>query len=78
MPEELVDALRQVRERHVRDWLDTAIPALGGLTPREASRVARSRTGLESILKDMQQSKDRLPEDQRIDVRWLREELGFS
>jgi SEC-C motif len=78
LPPEAVVALRQFRERHMRDWLDDAIPALGGLTPREAARLPRARPKLGILLKEMEQSEERLPEEQRIDLRWVREALAIS
>ncbi len=75
---EMVVAMRQFREQHMRDWIDDAIPALGGLTPREAARLSGARPKLITLLKEFEQSEERLPEPQRIDLQWLREELGFS
>jgi hypothetical protein len=34
---ELQAMVRAVKEKHYRGWLDERIPALGGLTPREAA-----------------------------------------
>jgi hypothetical protein len=34
----------------VRDWIDTAVPALNGLTPRDAARVPPARSKLEILL----------------------------
>lgn len=78
LPPEAVAALRQFRERHLRDWLDTAIPALEGFTPREAARLPRSRPKLELLLKEFEQIEARQPARQRLDLRWLRDALGFS
>ena len=71
-------ALRQFREQHMRDWLDDAIPALDGLTPREAARLPRARPKLVLLLKEMEQSEERLLAEQRIDLRWVREALAIS
>jgi hypothetical protein len=71
-------AIREFRERHMRDWLDDSIPALEGLTPRDAARSSRARPKLETLLKEFEQHEARLPEQQRIDLRSLREPLGFS
>jgi hypothetical protein len=71
-------AIREFRERHMRDWLDDSIPALEGLTPRDAARSSRARPKLETLLKEFEQHEARLPEQQRIDLRSLREALGFS
>jgi hypothetical protein len=45
-PEALAQALEQVIRRHYAHWCDESIPALGGLTPRQA--IATS-TGLERV-----------------------------
>jgi hypothetical protein len=55
-------ALRQFRERHMRDWLEEAIPALDGLTPRQAAQLPRARRKLETLLKEFEQTEARLPE----------------
>lgn len=77
-PPEALLALRQFRERHMIAWLDEPIPALGGLTPREAARSPRSRSQLEALLNEFDQHEARLPEQQRIDLRPVRSALGFS
>jgi hypothetical protein len=77
-PPELAAEMRRFKEQHMRDWLGEAIPALDGLTPREAARLPRARPKLELLLKEFEQIEARMPEEQRIDLRWLRETLGFS
>lgn len=78
LPPEAVAALRKFREQHMRDWLDAAIPALDGLTPREAARLPRVLPKLESLLKEFEQSEARQLEQQRLDLRWLRDALGLG
>jgi len=75
---ELALALRQIREQHMKDWLDDAISALDGLTPREAARSRAARPKLETLLKELEQSEARLPDQERVELRWVREALGFS
>ena len=77
-PPEAIAAMREFRERHMTAWLDDAIPALGGLTPRAAARSPRSRAALEVLLKDFDRSEARLPAEERIDVSRLRVELGMK
>jgi hypothetical protein len=72
----MLAAVRAFREQHMRDWLDDALPALGGLTPREAATTARGRRQLAVLLKEFEQSEDRLPTEQRIDLGGIREALG--
>jgi hypothetical protein len=77
MPAEMVEAVRSFREQHMRAWLDDSIPALGDLTPREASRTAKGRRALETLLKEFQQTEDAHPADERIDLGFVRDELGL-
>jgi hypothetical protein len=78
LPPEAEAALRQFREQYMSDWLDDAIPALDGLTPREAARQPRMRSKLALLLKEIEQTEQRLPPAQRIDLRSLRDTLGLS
>lgn len=74
---EVIEQLRQFREQHLRGWIDDRIPALGGLSPREAARTPRARPALELLLKELEQMEARLPAAERIDTGWLRETLDF-
>ena len=78
LPPEALAALREFREQHLRNWIDDSIPALGGLTPRKAATIPKERKQLEILLKEMEQMETRLPADQQIDVRWMRETLGMT
>src|ERR1700674_5542707 len=61
-----------------RDWIDTAVPALGGKTPRTAARSKASREKLDLLLRDMENRENHLPAAQRFDIARLREELGHD
>lgn len=76
-PPEAMAAARAFRDAHMRRWIDESIPALGGLTPREAATTARGRRELSVLLKTFEQSEARYPEDQRIDLGWIRNELDL-
>jgi hypothetical protein len=76
-PPEALAALRRLREQHMHDWMDMALPALDGLAPREAARLPRARPKLSTLLKEIEQGEARLPEEQRIDLGWLREALDL-
>lgn len=78
LPPEALAVVRQFREQHMREWIESAVPALDGLTPREAARLPRARPKLETLLKEFEQSEARQPEEQRLDLRWVRDALGFS
>jgi hypothetical protein len=71
-------AVREFREQHMRGWIDDSIPALGGLTPREAARSPGIRPRLEALLKEFQQREAAQPESQRVDLKWIWDELGLS
>lgn len=42
-----------------RAWLDEEVPALGGLTPRQAARDRKGRVALEALLRDFEHREDR-------------------
>ncbi len=54
------------------------VPTLGGKTPREAARSAKSRRELDLLLRDVENHEQRLPEPARFDMRRLRRELGLK
>ena len=68
---------REFKERHMTAWVDEAIPALGGLTPREASKSARTRRDLDLLLRELENAESRLLADDRFDVGRLRAVLGM-
>jgi len=43
------EAIAELEERMIRQWLDESIPALGGLTPREAAKTPEGREMLEDL-----------------------------
>lgn len=75
-PPEYKEIEREFKERHMTAWVDEAIPALGGLTPREASRSPRTRKDLDLLLRELENHESRLPADERFDVGRLRAVLG--
>jgi hypothetical protein len=46
LPREVV---AELEERMIRQWLDESIPALGGLTPREAAKTPEGRRRLDAL-----------------------------
>jgi hypothetical protein len=75
---EVLDALREFKQRHLEAWVDTPIPALAGLTPRQAAVKPRKRKEVELLLKEIENQEGRAPLDQRIDVSTLWRELGLE
>ncbi|HTP30426.1 MAG TPA: SEC-C domain-containing protein, partial [Anaeromyxobacteraceae bacterium] len=75
---ELAAMAAEVKAAHYRAWLDEAIPALGGITPRQASkRRGKVRRELELLLTEIEHGEARLPAAERVDVADLRRELGL-
>jgi hypothetical protein len=67
--------------RCVAGWPDLSIPALDGLTPRQASFTFKGRKQLDALLKDMEfQNAQTLEEGDEIvmDPTFLRKELGME
>ena len=46
--------LLEFKQRHYADWIDHALPALEGKTPREALGTASGRAAVDTLLKDME------------------------
>jgi hypothetical protein len=80
LPEELARVMREMQDRHYRDWLDTQIPALRGKTPREAARSASLRPLLIDLLRTMEnhQARDVQRGQPGYDMTWLWSELGIA
>ncbi len=69
---------REMRDRMNREWLDLEVPALGGKTPREAARSPTLRKELLLLLDEFEHREARTPIERRIDVSWMRTELGLD
>ncbi len=78
VPPEVQAAIKNLREQHVRRWVDEAVPALGGLTPRKAAQDRSTRGRVEALVKEMELMEARLPEPERLDLSWLRRELKLG
>ena len=64
--------------RHYATWPDHPLPALGGMTPREAARTADGRRELDVVLKSMENREARLRGADGFDFSGLRRELGLT
>lgn len=75
-PELPADVLEEVRERIERQWLDEEVPALGGLTLREAAADPTRREDLVTLLRSF----ERVPLSGDLAMRpdVLRRELGIE
>jgi len=77
MPPEVLEVVKRMQAEHYQRWLDEEIPALGGLTPREAAkRKGAPRKKLDLLLSEIEHAEAGQPEQQRFDVSVLRRELG--
>lgn len=77
-PPELKEIEREIKEQHMLEWLDDGIPALRGLTPRQAAKMRRSRAALDLLLREFEYREARLPADERFDINRLRAELDMA
>lgn len=73
---EIQAAIQAMLDKHYKGWIDVAIPALGGQTPRKAVNTAAGRKQVAALLDDMEWGEQRKPAEQRYDFGWLRRELG--
>jgi hypothetical protein len=73
------EAIAEMEDRMLRQWLDESIPALEGMTPREAARTPEGREMLEDLLAYIER---RFPRERRApgtmspDYRKARKMLG--
>jgi hypothetical protein len=66
-------------ERHYAKWLDMSLPALGGKTPREATKTDAGRREVAMLLRDLENGEERKRKDGEpcFNVARLRAELGL-
>ena len=73
-----VDAmLRDFKARHYATWADHGLPALDGLTPREAAGQPKYRARLETLLKEMEFHESQEDAGRRFDFSTIRRVLGI-
>jgi hypothetical protein len=73
--------LRQVMDEHYRGLLDQPIPALGGMSPRQAVRTAKGREKVVAWLKLLENHSARRPAGDPLggyDFGWMWHELGVA
>lgn len=76
-PAEADQIVREYKARHYQRWVDEPLPALGGLTPRQASRKRGLRGQVDALLKDIEHAENRLPGGPQVDLTSVRAELGL-
>jgi hypothetical protein len=77
-PPEMAQLLLDFKRRHYADWPDQALPALDGLTPRDATATAQGRNAVDVLLKDMENREQRSSGLDTFDFGELRRELGLE
>lgn len=75
-PETREEILLEVLDRHMRKWIDEPMPALKGLTPRQAAKKAGPRKRLTVLLRNMEN--DPPPGCESYDFSWIWKELGLK
>ncbi|WP_437692883.1 SEC-C metal-binding domain-containing protein [Sorangium sp. So ce176] len=79
-PEALRQAAVQMLQQHYEKWLDEAVPALDGLTPRAAASVDDLRPRVAELIEGLERLYERaLAEGSAaFDPTWMWEELGIE
>jgi hypothetical protein len=78
-PEIEREAVQRTMEQHYRRWPDEEIPALGGLTPREAVQDSEGRQRVIALLREFDERQESAPEAMRdFDFGFLWRELGLD
>jgi len=77
-PPEAQQLVLGLKRAHYAGWLDEALPALDGKSPREAARTTGGRGAVDVLLKNMENTEQRSPPGERFDFSKLRRELGFD
>jgi hypothetical protein len=74
---EATAAVRDFRQKLMDGWVDDRIPALDGLTPREAVAKPSMRKRLDVLIRDLENHEARLPPAERYDFKRVRDALGL-
>ena len=80
-PEVAAEIGRQFHDRHYRAWIDMRLPALDGLSPRQAVRTKHGRDEVVALLKqveNMEARSSRKSGQPPYDFGWLWQELGLA
>jgi len=79
-PEIQARLLAGIEDRHYRAWIDTPLPALAGVSPRQAARVRALRSALVGLLKDFSAASELERRNGRYayDFSWMWVELGID
>lgn len=75
---EVREALARMLEEHYDKWIDEAMPALGGKTPRQAVRSAAGRAKVEALLSGMERAPFLVPGGLGGPAGKIRRKLGLE
>lgn len=80
-PELMAQAIEQVLHRHYANWVDETIPALGGLTPRQAIKTTAGLERVKGLLREYEDGERRQAAAQgrpAVSYQFLWDALGIS
>jgi hypothetical protein len=77
-PPEADELVLEFKKRHYAGWLDESIPALAGLSPREAVQTPRGRTAVDVLLKHMENLEHRMAGNAAFDFSEVRRALHLE
>jgi hypothetical protein len=80
-PEAIAQAIEQVLHRHYANWVDEAIPALGGRTPRQAITTPAGLERVKGLLREYEEGERRqsaLQGRPAVSYQFLWDALGIS
>ncbi len=77
-PDQEREILGEVLRQHYRGWLDQAIPALGGKSPRRAARSKAGRAAVAAMLDEAENHTLAMPGGDAVDFDGMRRELGLA
>ena len=78
-PDAAREIVQRTLEQHYRSWPDEEVPALGGMTPREAVEDPEGRARVVALLRDFEERQASAPEAMRgFDFGFLWGELGLD
>jgi len=66
------------KARHYATWPDERLPALDGLTPKQAAAKPKYRARLERLLEEMERGESQVEPGQRFDFSAIRRKLGMG
>jgi hypothetical protein len=75
------EVIAEIEERMLRRWIDDSIPALGGLTPREAVKTPEGRQRVLELIDHATQMQKRVPKTPGMfapDYRKVKKMLGLE